>query len=224
MAFPRERTAVDQCNGTPNQPNSHNQHRHNQQDFQQDLKERILRHRDRPRMIMAASADMNGEAEIKTPNPRDNSDDRLVLSRKDLVALLAQLRAESTSAIEDEDAESESHHLTRPGARSRQNIAKRLAKQSDRSQSARSGTTTNVQQTRQSHEPKDTVPLSAFVLKCMLTVVIFFVLFVPVQYFILDPARGVTHHSRAEHFQKIMQNICPQGGLWRQSSLYLVNT
>lgn len=63
------------------------------------------------------------------------------------------------------------------------------------------------------HARRDAWPLLVECVRAVLLLVIFFVLFLPLQYYVLDPLRGVSHDQHEHAKQKVMDVICPQG-MW----------
>ena len=59
--------------------------------------------------------------------------------------------------------------------------------------------------------PEDLIPLHHVLLKMAVLVCVFAVLFAAVQWYVLDPLRGVVPHTRADRFQTIMDRVCPAG-------------
>ena len=60
-------------------------------------------------------------------------------------------------------------------------------------------------------EAVDTVPLYSVILRAVLILVFFFVMFAIAQTYILEPMRGVHHVSSAQKYQQVMDKICPPG-------------
>ena len=84
---------------------------------------------------------------------------------------------------------------------------------------------TNGERDTDDADTVQTVPLYSVILRVVLILVFFFIMFAFAQTYILEPMRGVHHVSNAQKYQQVMDRICPPGNaisIWSYLLIFMM--